>query len=60
MKSANLTLTTTATANTNATSFFQRAKDAITFKSFRDSMNMDFDLTLNQEDIKAIHQELGY
>ncbi|MFK7937685.1 MAG: hypothetical protein AB8G22_29475 [Saprospiraceae bacterium] len=58
MKSVNLTLPTTATAN--STSFFQKAKDTITFKSFRDSMKMDFDFTLNQEDIKAIHEELGY
>ncbi|MFK7937684.1 MAG: hypothetical protein AB8G22_29470 [Saprospiraceae bacterium] len=57
MKSANLTLPTSATSNT-ITTFLKKVKDIITLKAYRDLLNMDFDLELNREDLEVMYGEL--
>ncbi|MFK7936219.1 MAG: hypothetical protein AB8G22_22075 [Saprospiraceae bacterium] len=58
MLSIHLTRTHAISTSNSVKSFFRRAFELITFKSYRDLLAMDLDLALNHADIAAIYEEL--
>jgi len=59
MKNMNLSIPALSKRQMKAnTSFFQKAKDVVTLKPFRELFSMDFNFELNRKDLMEIHEQM--